>query len=276
MRSTIHTVSAADYWPMTRGVRRLRRAWLERAWGRQLGGVDTDGLADASREALAGGPLRFPELLRRLTESGYPEAAARWAGHFIDLVRVPPSGTWERRKADLYGLAEGWLPEPQPAPSEADGIELLVRRALGAYGPMARRDLAGWMGLPVGEVGPILDRSELRPLRGEDGLALVDLPDAPLPDVRLAEEGPPRFLAMWDPILLVHFRRTGILPEPFRPLLTPIATAHWIHPFLVAGKVAGGWRFAQGRVEIIPFRPLTRLEQRDLDTEAQRLAAFHV
>ena len=30
-------------------------------------------------------------------------------GLWADVVRVPPSGTWERRRADLYGLAEQWL-----------------------------------------------------------------------------------------------------------------------------------------------------------------------
>ena len=38
--------------------------------------------------------------------------AAHGVGMWLDLVRVPPSGTWERRRADLYGLAETWLGPP--------------------------------------------------------------------------------------------------------------------------------------------------------------------
>ena len=33
-------------------------------------------------------------------------------GLWIDLVRVPPSGTWERRRADLYAAAEDWVGPP--------------------------------------------------------------------------------------------------------------------------------------------------------------------
>ena len=27
-------------------------------------------------------------------------------GLFVDLVRAPPSGTWERRRADIFALAD--------------------------------------------------------------------------------------------------------------------------------------------------------------------------
>ena len=52
---------------------------------------------------------------------------------WLDLVRVPPSGTWERRRADLFAAAEDWV-GPEDASYE-DGVELLIRRYLGGFGP---------------------------------------------------------------------------------------------------------------------------------------------
>jgi hypothetical protein len=45
--------------------------------------------------------------------------------------------------------------------------------------------------------------------------------------------------------------------------------------FLVDGQVAGTWRFADGRVEVSPFEPLSATHRRAVDGEAERLAAFH-
>lgn len=271
MRSTIHTVSAADYWPMTIGVRRLRRAWLQRAWRIALDGVDTEAMAAAARDELGDGPLRMAELVARLAARGYPKAVVPWVGHWVDLVRVPPSGTWERRRADLFGLAEAWLP---PATvDEAQGIELLVRRFLGAYGPAPLRDISGWMGLPVNEVRPIAARLELERLQGDDGGELLDLPGATLPDEDTP--APIRLLAVWDPVMLAHNRRTGVLPEAYRPRFFDSRHAQSMNAFLIGGQVAGSWRYADGRVDLTPFRALTRAERGDLEAEADRLAAFH-
>ncbi len=48
-------------------------------------------------------------------------------------MRVPPSGTWEHRRADLYAAAEDWL--GPSAMTGADAVEHLVRRYLGGFGP---------------------------------------------------------------------------------------------------------------------------------------------
>jgi hypothetical protein len=45
--------------------------------------------------------------------------------------------------------------------------------------------------------------------------------------------------------------------------------------FLLDGAVAGGWRYEKGRIELQPFRKLTRAERAELKDEGERLAAFH-
>jgi hypothetical protein len=271
MRATIHTVSAADYWPMTIGVRRARRDWYISVARRQLADVDLDALAVAIREELAGGPLRQTELAERLLARGFPAQAANAPGIHVDLVRAPPSGTWERRRADLYALAETWIPPTEM--TEEEGQTLLVRRYLGGFGPAPLRDIASWMGLGVTAIRPVVERLDLRRYRDESGKELLDVPDAPLPDPDTPASV--RFLPVWDSMLLVHARRTGVLPEEYRRRIFNTKSPHSFNTFLVDGHVAGTWRFADGRVVLDPFESLAAADREALDAEATRLAAFH-
>ena len=271
MRATIHVVSAGDFWPMEVGVRRIRREWFEKVGRREIERLDTNAVAEAVRRELSEGPLSMKQLTERLEARGFPPSAARWAGIWIDLVRVPPSGTWERRRADLYGLADAWL--PTTAVTEEEGMELLIRRYLGAFGPAPLKDIANWMGLYVSQMRHVADLMELRSLRDENGGVLLDLPGAPLPDPDTP--APPRFLAVWDAALLVHARRTLILPEDLRPLIFNTRTPHSHNTFLLDGQVAGTWRHEAGEISLAPLRPLTAPERASLDDEAHRLATFH-
>jgi hypothetical protein len=76
-------------------------------------------------------------------------------------------------------------------------------------------------------------------------------------------------------MLLVHARRTAVLPEPFRPIIFNTKTPHSLNTFLLDGQVAGSWRFEDDEIRLAPMRTLSRAEQRELDEEAHRLAEFH-
>ena len=272
MRMTIHTVSAADYWPMTAGVRRARQAWFARLARSAIGSIDMDQVADFVRDRLRDGPLRQRDIERLLAERGWKPIRINWAGLWVDMVRVPPSGTWESRRADLYGLAEDWLP-PQREYTEEEGVDLLVERYLGAFGPATAAEIADWAGVDLTPVKEALARRELARYTDERGKELVDLPGAPLPQED--QPAPVRFLPTWDATLLVHARRTQILPERFRPLVFNTKTPHSIGTFLVDGQVAGTWRYEKGRVETKPFEKLPREAARQVDDEAERLTEFH-
>jgi hypothetical protein len=268
LRSTIHLVSAHDYWPFALATRAARReSWLRI---RQLALTDEDMTAAAARvrDRLRQGPMKRKELDELV---GRPQSNV--VGAWLDMVRVPPSGTWERRRADLYAAAEEWLGPPPPTVTADAGIELLVRRYLGGFGPAARADIANWAGLSIGDVSPIVDRLPLRRIRADDGEELVDLEDAPLPDPDAP--APVRFLPTWDASLLVHARRKGILAEEYRPLVFNTKTPHSVNTFLVEGAVAGTWRYERGAVRIEPFGRLSRSKRDELDEEAHRLAALH-
>jgi hypothetical protein len=251
MRITIHLVSRADYWPLAHAIRGARRA----AWLRASRGHDLEAEAATLREALGPGPMTRKEI-----ETLIGREALRGINVYLDLIRVPPSGTWERRRADLFGLAEHYNDIEEPRRGR------LVERYLTGFGPAAKADIANWAGLGLREIEPELEAVETVEYGGEDGATLYDLPGAPLPDPDTP--APVRFLPTWDAALLAHARRTLILPEEYRERIFNTRMPQSIGTFLVDGQVAGTWK---------PTGALTYFRDVDPDPveqEAARLADF--
>ena len=153
-----------------RATREARRtSWL-RATRESCRRPPIEAAAETLRAALAGGAT----LRRKEIEALIGKAEARAVGLWVDLVRAPPSGTWERRRADLYALAEDWIgpaptSRPTPPPSTSS------RRYLGGFGPATAKDVASFTGLAAARPRPAsLERLELRRF-GE----LLDLPRRP-------------------------------------------------------------------------------------------------
>jgi Winged helix DNA-binding domain len=268
MRSTIHTVSAKDFPIVTAGLREARRqAWMRGHAKR----VDVKRMPSAARRVaklLEEGPRQRADIVAEL---GLDSPTWNGVGMWIDLVRVPPSGTWERPRADLYALAEQWL-GPSHA-TEDEGLALLLRRYLRAFGPAPLKDGANWAGLPSKAFVPVAEGMRLRRFTAEDGRTeLLDLPRAPLPDSETP--APVRFLPAWDALTLAHARRGEILPEEHRTKVFNTRTPHSLQTFLVDGRVAGSWKVDKGRVHVQPFRRLAKAERKEVDAEAERLQAF--
>jgi hypothetical protein len=267
MRTTIHLVSRRDYWPFALAVREARRAWWLKVQRDSPTAEQFSAHAERLRARLAqDGPMRRAEVEELLGRE-----AARGIGLWIDLVRAPPSGTWDRRRADLFAAAEDWIGPPKIGVDEA--TERLLRRYLAAFGPATRADAASWSGLPRPAVDAALDRLRLRRLAGAKGAELLDVPRAPLPDADTP--APVRFLGTWDAMLLAHARRTGILPEEHRPRIFSSRHPQSFPTFLVDGRVAGTWRHADGRIELEPFGRLDAATRRSLRAEAEGLRALH-
>lgn len=267
LRVTIHVVSRAEYWRYAMGVRQARRDMVLKALGRTRGTAEPDLVAgaDRMRAALAEGPRTVKEL---------GDLAVGFVGNlglWVDLVRVPPSGTWERRRADRLGLAEDWVGAPDA--TEAEGRTFLVTTYLRAFGPAAWADIASWAGLATSIARAAGQDLDLARYRDEAGRELIDLPGAPLPDPRTV--APVRFLPHWDANLLVHARRTGLLPEAFRSRVFSVRNPFSVGVYLVDGIAAGAWSAKDGRVVLDPFRDLTASERRSVEQEREALEAFH-
>ena len=265
LRTTIHMVSRGEFWKYAMGVRQARRAWALRLGP---GAPDEAALLSAAariRTALADGPRTVKELDGLV--SGFVGNASLWA----DLVRVPPSGTWERRRADRLGLAEDWV---GPADADEDeGLAHLVRAYLRAFGPAPWRDIGLWAGISIAEAKRGGQGLTLVRHRDEDGNEVLDLPDAPLPDP--ATPAPARFLPHWDAVLLVHARRTGILPEEHRGKVFQTKNPFSVGTVLVDGRVAAAWSLRDGRIVVDPYEELGAADRRAVEDEREALEAFH-
>ncbi len=258
-RTTIHTVSAQEYWLHAAGLRQALRLWQLRV-DRETTPVMVKKAA-ALRQALADGPKAAKVLADLLSPH---------VGLWIELVRMPPSGTWERPRADIYTLAEQSL--GPCTVSEDDGIDHLVRSYLRGFGPATLDDISSWSGVPVRMLAPALERLRLRWFRDEQDRELIDLPRAPLPPADTP--APVRFLPWWDAVLLVHARRTGVMPEDYRPIVFATKNPPSVPTFLVDGRVAGAWRYDDGRIELEPYERLSRSTLRELREEGERLAVL--
>jgi len=265
MRVTIHLVSRAGYWRFATGVRHARRRWALRIPSASGGEDAMVEAAERIRTALADGPRTVKEL---------GELGAGFVGNlglWVDLVRVPPSGTWERRRADRLALAESWVGLCD-VPEER-GREHLVRTYLRAFGPAAWSDIASWAGLSAREAREAGEGLTLNHYRDEDGRVLVDLPGAPLPDA--GTPAPVRFLPHWDANLLVHARRTGLVPEAYRARIFSNRNPFSVGTYLVDGVVAGAWSLKGGRIVLDPFEDLSARHRRAVEREREALEAFH-
>lgn len=264
LRGTIHMVSRREFWRYAAGIRRARREWAARV-AVLPHETELQSKADALRTALGGGPMTVKELGE--IGRGFVGNLGLW----VDLVRVPPSGTWERRRADRLALAEDWV-GPQDA-TEAEGLTHLVRAYLQAFGPAAWRDISSWAGLSVTDAKRGGDGLTLVRYRDEDGNELLDLPDQSLPDPDTP--APVRFLPHWDNNLLVHARRTGLLPEAHRGRVFTTKNPFSVGVVLVDGRVVAGWTPRDGRIELLPYEKLSAGNAQAVEREREALEAFH-
>jgi hypothetical protein len=125
----------------------------------------------------------------------------------------------------------------------------------------------------LSEVKEVAADLTLRRFQDGEGQELVDLPKAPRPDPD--SPAPPRFLPVWDATLLVHARRTQILPERYRPRVFNTRTPHSFNTFLVDGQVAGTWREKGGDIQLEPFGRLAASDRRAVEAEAEGLGRLH-
>ena len=165
MRGTIHTVARTDYRLFLGAVARTQREWAGRAT-KAPANLEPSGALARVRADLAGGPMKRPALVALLADE---HPAVRFSiDTDLAILRVPPSGTWERRRADLCALADDVI-GPEGAVPEAVALPAAVERYLAAFGPASVADVAAFLGMNVSPVKAVASTLELRRFRARTG-----------------------------------------------------------------------------------------------------------
>ncbi|MER5525789.1 winged helix DNA-binding domain-containing protein [Streptomyces sp. NPDC002677] len=268
LRSTIHTHTADDARTLRPLVQPARDRELT-AFRKGLTGVDLDRLAALARDLVEAEPRTMAELRQALLAEwpdADPQSLAVAARCRLPLVQVPPRGLWGRSGQVALTTAEHWLGRPAapaPAPDET------VLRYLAAFGPASVKDMQTWAGLTrMREVFERL-RPRLLAFRDENGVELLDLPDAPRPDP--GTPAPPRFLPEYDNLLLAHADRARVVPPEHRGRLWQGNQPH--RTLLVDGFLAGVWKPVDDALVIEPFGPLSRAQRAAVLDEGERMLA---
>jgi Winged helix DNA-binding domain len=273
MRATIHLVSARDFLSLRPAIQPV----LERGFAGSpfdVSGADTGALLKAGRAFLSERPSTRPELGAALADvwpDVDPESLAQALTYQAPLVQVTPRGVWGRSGAARWTTVEAWLGRPL---SKATSREALMLRYLAAFGPATVRDMQTWSGLTrLAEVAEGL-RPRLRVFRDENGMELLDLPEAPRPDPDTP--APPRFLPEYDNLLLSHADRTRFIAGAERIPLPPGPGAR-SGTLLQDGTLSATWRITITRreaavLELTPFASLP--ERKAIAAEGERLLRF--
>jgi hypothetical protein len=247
---------------------------------------EIDAIADAIGAALPGRLLTREELaaeVERRTGSGKLGEWVResWgtslkAISFRGLLCFAPSDNGRVR----FTTPATWVPEANARLDPATALREVTRRFLAAYGPVTPRHFGLWWG----GTAPTRARQMLEALGDEamenelEGESVWLLADA----VREIETAPrphaARLLPAFDP-WVVGAARTGdtvIDPAQRARVYRPQG---WMSPaLLVDGRIAGVWRHTlktrHVAVELEPFARLPVWARKELEVEAERLAAF--
>jgi winged helix DNA-binding protein len=276
-RGTIHLVTARD----ALALRPVVQPALERLFqsgtpfGRQLKGVDLDGLVRHGRALVDERPRTSAEL-RPLLHKRWPkrdqDSLAAAIGYLVPLVQVPPRGVWGASGQPRRTSLEAWLGRPlakKPSP------DAMILRYLAAFGPATVTDARAWSGLSaLSEIFERL-RPRLRTFRDESGRELFDVPDGPLPDPETP--APPRFLPVYDNVVLAHADRSRIV-TPLDPRGVGYMAGVNFGSILIDGFVSATWTIKldakAATLQITLLDRLPKHERMAVAAEGARLLAF--
>jgi hypothetical protein len=276
-RATIHLVTARD----ALALRPILQPALARLFqsgspfGRKLTGVDLERLLALGRALVDEKPRTSAEL-RPLLHKRWPkrdqDSLVAAIGYLVPLVQVPPRGVWGASGQPRRTSLEAWLGRPLGKNGSPDG---LIQRYLAAFGPATVGDARTWSGMSgLSEVFERL-RPRLRTFRDESGRELFDVPDGALPDPETP--APPRFLPVYDNVVLSHADRTRIV-RPGGRARTGYKEGVNFGSVLIDGFVGATWTLKReakaATLRIALLDPLPKPARVAVEQEGARLLTF--
>jgi hypothetical protein len=271
MRMTLHAVGADDYPDFHDAMQTTLRASRLGDPRFTVSGLSADeALAlEGAIVAFAAQPRTRPEIEAMLAPRIADPASVWWAlRSLVPLVHARTGGPWSFAKRAFVASRDGHRTTLRP-----EALGRLIRRYLEGFGPATVADIAQFARVQRSRVREALSLAgPLVELPGPGRATLLDVPDArPIP----AEDAPapPRFLPMWDSILLAYDERSRTLPTDLRPIV--IRTNGDVLPtVLIDGFVAGIWRPLDGAIEVTAYRRLGADDWAGLAREAAGLVRF--
>jgi hypothetical protein len=276
-RATIHLVTARDALALRPIVQpELARLFQNASpFGKQLTGIDLERLLAFGRGLVDERPLTSAEL-RPLLSKRWPkrdkDSLAAAIGYLLPLVQIPPRGVWGGSGQPRRTSLEAWLGKPLGTKRAPDP---LILRYLAAFGPATVSDARTWSGLSALSVVFERLRPRLRTFRDESGRELFDVPDGPLPDPE--SPAPPRFLPVYDNVLLSHADRTRVIRAGDRNRMGYMEGVTF-GSVLIDGFVGATWTVKrEARAATLRITLLDRLPKQErvaVEDEGARLLTF--
>ena len=279
MRGTLHLVPARDVRWMT-GLMASRQSGAEARRRGELGvtDADVDRAVDVLAAALSGDRrLTRAQCLGVLTAAGVPVSGQ--AGYHL-LAQAAKRGvtcvTPDVGSEQTFALLDDWAPG-QLAPERDEALATITLRYLRSHGPAGRRDLAGWTGLPLGDVdrglGALGDQVARVRVDGAELLAHAPALDAPPVAV-------PRLLVLpgFDEFVLGYKDRSLLLSEGGLARVVPGGNGMFRSTLVREGRVVGVWTRTVTRGRLVvdpePFEPLTAEDRAGFEAALVRYGDF--
>ncbi len=280
MRPTWHFVTPADIrWLLALTAPRVKAAGASR-W-RQLG-LD-EALFKRSNAALIkalrdGDQLTRLELAAALDRAGIAMDVEQRSSHILmraELDGLICSGG-RRGKQFTYALLDERAPAAKSLPRD-EAVAELTQRYFISHGPATAQDFAWWSGLTLTDArrGLALVKARLRrEVVGDQDywLAESDAPaQSPAPIALL--------LPAFDEYTVAYADRSAVFDAAHADQLdvrnAGLALSQTV---LIRGRIVGNWKRTVQKnavlMELNPFRPLTKIEQRAITQAAEQFGAF--
>jgi len=273
MRSTLHLMTADDHQQFQAVIQPALDRALNAFHGKRAKELDIDQLITEAQPFIEDEPRTTGEIKQMLLDL-YPDksgdAMAYAIRNNLQLIQVPPGGTWGAGTRASYTTAQSYLGDPNPS-----DLETLLHRYLSAFGPASIMDFQAWVGIAslTSTIKPMM--KNLIIYQDENGKDLLDLPDMDI----LGEDTPApiRFIPDYDNLLVSHKDRNRIIADTDRQYVF-LSAARVLGTVLIDGFVGATWK-AQRDKEIATLR-VSLFEQVDgetlesIDTEGQALLRF--
>lgn len=292
LRPTWHFLHPDDArWIMEVSAERVygaSRTYLRRV-GLEEGDTAKRGLALVAG-SLEGGHRTRAELSAALEAGGLPLTglAFTYLIMLAELERVAISGTNAGRQR-TYAAFDERVPPSAPRPRE-EAIAELAARFIASRGPVTERDFAAWSGFTLGDARAAFADASDPSGRGDGRIEQVDVDGTPhaldaasvgaLEPADSAADATGRdvvdLLQAYDEYIMGYAPPRSYLQPPGRS--DPVRPEFPLHALAVDGIMAGRWapvvEAKRARVRIVPWRELSRAEERSLAASVAEVERF--